>query len=250
MASKKNCCESMLRYVALTSMIVLAFVLTGCAGDIIDNKVESKIEESLPSLVGPAKSYDVEVHGSHRKMIKGQIEKLIIHGEDVWLMPDLCIDHLTVNMTDVAADRKKSVLKSVGKTDFEATISEKSLNKYIDKIRTDDPEIKLVQGKMKVHGRPKAWIVSANVDLTGSLEPKGDKLYLKIDRFEVAGIKAPAIGAKMLEDWINPVVDLGITGLSPELKSVDISPGAMRIVGVAHLTGQGLDRGATQSNRK
>lgn len=240
----------MLRCGALAVMFVLAFVLTGCAGDIIDSKVEKQIANSLPDLVGPAKSYDVEVHGSHRKMIKGQIEELIVHGEEVWLMPDLCIDQLMVRMTDVVADRKESALKSVGETSFEATISEKSLNEYIDKIRTDNPDVKLIDGKIKVHGRPKAWIVSASVDLTGSLEPKGDKLYLRIDHFDVAGIRAPSIGAKMLEDWINPVIDLGITGFSPELKSVDISPGAVRITGVAHLTGQSLDRGATQDNRK
>jgi hypothetical protein len=54
----------------------------------------------------------------------------------------------------------------------------------------------------------------------------------------------------MLEDWINPVMDLSVSGFSPELKSVEISSGAMRIVGVAHLTGHGLDRGAAQDNRK
>jgi hypothetical protein len=168
-------------------MIMLALSVAGCVGDIIDSKVEKKIAESLPDLVGPAKSYDVEVHGSKGKMIKGQIEELIVHGEEVWLTPDLCIDALNVRMKDVVADRKKSELKSVGETTFEATLSEKSLNGYIDKIRTDSPKIKikLLKGKMMVHGRPKAWIVSANVDVTGSLEPKGDKLYLKVDRFDV-----------------------------------------------------------------
>lgn len=227
-----------MRYCALIMVTGLAWALAGCAGDIIDSRVENQIEDSLPKLVGPAKSYDVEVHGSRSKMMKGHIEKLVVHGEEVWMLPDLCVDKLEVRMTDVIADRKKSALMSVGETTFEAVISEKSLNEYFDNIRTDNPDVKLLKGKMMIHGRPNAWIFSANVDLTGSLMPKGSKLYFQIDRFLVAGLKSPAIGIRLLEDWINPVLDLGVTGYSPELKSVVILPGEIRITGVAHLTGQ------------
>jgi len=129
---------STVRYCVLIMVICFAWALAGCAGDIINSKVENKIKESLPKLIGPAKSYDVEVRGPHSKMIKGHIKKLVIHGKDVWMLPDLCVDKLEVRMADVKADRKKSALKSVGETSFDAVISEKSLNEYIDSIRTDN----------------------------------------------------------------------------------------------------------------
>lgn len=239
-----------MRYCVLIMVICFAWALAGCAGDIINSKVENKIKESLPKLIGPAKSYDVEVRGPHSKMIKGHIKKLVIHGKDVWMLPDLCVDKLEVRMADVKADRKKSALKSVGETSFDAVISEKSLNEYIDSIRTDKPDVKLLKGKMNVHGRPKAWVFSANVDITGSLMPKGSKLYFQIDRLTVAGLKSPDIAIRLLEDWINPVLDLSTTGYSPEFRSVEILPGEVRITGTANLIGNGQDRGLAHSDKK
>jgi hypothetical protein len=217
---------------------VVVLVCSGCTTGIVSNTVENKIEERLPSLIGPAGSYKVKVHGSDGKMIKGRIKEILIHGEDAQIIPDLRLDTLDVKMTDVVADRKGSMLKRVGKTSFNATISELALNEYLACRRPERPKIELIYGKMIVRARPKVLRVSTDVNVIGFLVANGKQLDLKVNRLEVAGLNTRSLGAKILEDWINPVLDLKSMKFSVKLTSVAILPGEVHITGTADLVGK------------
>ncbi len=224
----------------LTLTSAIALICGGCVNGIVRGNVENQIEKSLPGLIGPADSYKVEVHGSSAKMIRGRIGEILIHGAGVRIIPNLRLDGLDVKLTDVVADRKNSSLKSVGATEFEATIQEKSLNDYLSHTRKDESRAKLLSDTMIVTARPKVLRIPASMILTGVLVPKNDKLNFHVERLKVIGLNAPSVGVKLLEDWINPIVDLGKTGFSPRFTSVVIESGAIKIIGTADLAGKGL----------
>ena len=243
-----DCWCKFMRAFVLVLLAILVLLCTGCAGRIVTGSVENRIEDRLPSLIGPAESYDVEVKGSTKRMLRGQIDSVVIFGREVWVLPGLRLDSLNIRMTDVAANPDNGTLKSVGSTEFDADISEQSLNEYLAEIRMDDPKVELLDGELIVRTTRKVLGLSTNVVMTGTLVPEGKKLNFKLRRLKVAGLGTPSIATKVVEDWINPVLDLESTDFSPELESVVISPGSIRVTGEAHLGDGGSPRRADQAN--
>jgi hypothetical protein len=218
--------------------------LSGCAGGLVSGTVENRIEERLPEIIGPARSYDVAVDGPTRQIMQGKIRKLVIDGKDVWVLPELYMDRLTIRMQDVVADRETSTIKSVGDVGFEAVISEKSLNEYLARTRSDSMKVELLDDRMVVLARPTVLRVPVNVRLTGHLVTSGLHLVFRIDQLQVIGVSAPSVAADMVEDRINPVLDLGQLDFVPRVKSLAMEPGAIKIAGSAVLTGGILRKGS------
>lgn len=219
---------------ALTSAAVLA---AGCAGHFVANAIEKGISDRLPELIGPAKSYTVDVQGSTRQMMRGRMDQIVIRGKGVRMMPDLILDDLEVWLNDVVADPNTSTLKSVGDVQFDAVITQDALNGYLMHTRPESIRVTCLDQRMIVDAHPKLLRISTNVKLTGRLIPKGQRLNFIIDKLEVAGIGTPSIAADYVEGRINPVLDLGKMSLSPELKSVTVVPGAVRFSGTARIAG-------------
>ncbi|MBI2843296.1 MAG: DUF2993 domain-containing protein [Armatimonadetes bacterium] len=213
------------------------FVSTGCAKRLVTGSIERRIAYSLLEIVGPAESYEVKVQGSTRKMMQGRIREVIVHGKGVWAMPDLCLDRLDVRMTEVLADPDTSTLKSVGCLVFEAIASERSLNEYLAATRPDEARVELLDGSMIVRARPRVLGIPASVILTGRLAPRGEKLDFEVEHLEFVGLNTPAVAVEVVENRINPILDLGEMGFEPELESAKIAAGAVTITGKAHLAG-------------
>jgi hypothetical protein len=205
----------------------------------VSNAIENGIEARLPTLIGPAGSYKVEVRGSSSRMMRGKIGEVVVHGKDVRVMPQLLLDDLDIVMKDLVADPDTSEIKSVGSVLFQATASEAAVNDYLKHTRPEGMTVQLLDGDMVVRARPTLLRISASVKLVGRLVASGEKLNLKVERLEVAGINTPSIAVGMVEDRINPVMDLRDTGFSPELTSATIVPGAIRITGAADLAEKG-----------
>lgn len=208
---------------------------SGCAGGLVSSTVENRIESRLPDLIGPAKSYKVEVKGSTLRMSKGKIAEVLIHGEEVRLLPELCVDTLDIRMKDVVADPSSKVMKSVGDVTFEANVSQESLNDYLERTRTDDIRIELTDGRMVVLASPGVLGLSVRTRLTGYLEPDGSDLHYRISRLQVAGINTPGVTFRLIEDRINPVVTLVHAQFSTEIVSATIKSSGVAISGKAQL---------------
>ncbi|MDO8585980.1 MAG: DUF2993 domain-containing protein [Armatimonadota bacterium] len=153
-------------------LFTLLALLTGCGERLVANKIESRVERRLPSLLGPADSYKVEVSGRTTKMISGRLSELNIHGRNVRLQPDLNVDDLVIQMRGVRFDTDENRLTGVEETVFEAALSEKCLTRFIAKRQPDLKELKieLKRGKCTVRTRPSLLGLSAGVALTGDLE--------------------------------------------------------------------------------
>ena len=211
----------------------------GCAGRVVSGTVENKIEDSLPELIGPAKSYRVKVDGSAVRMARGKFREIDIHGEDVTMSPGLVVGKLDVHMEDVVADSKKNALTSIGRATFDASVSERSLNEYLSRTREDRMRVELLDHRMMVWAEPKILVTTVGVKLTGRLKPSGSKIDFAVDQLQVIGLNAPTIAKRAVEEKINPVMDLGHLQFTPEIEAVEMMPGVVRIKGTARLNGQG-----------
>ena len=219
-----------------------AATISGCGKQMITSKIEKGIAQRLPEIIGPAKSYRVEVSGHTTSMIKGEMREIRIYGEDVAITPVLTVDKLFAKLENVDFDKRSQIIKSCSGSTFEATVSEAKLNSYLHTVRPDieDLRVNLRKDKMLVHLRPKVLGLSFGTDVEGGLsvvEPA--KVYYKVDRLALAGLKMPGILADYVEEKMNPIQDLSATNLKVRLSSADLQPGVLELKGSADL-GSGL----------
>ena len=204
----------------------------------MSNKIEDGLEERLPSIIGPAESYEVEVSGRALKMIDGRLAKILIHGRNVKLQ-GFPVDDLEVEMRGVVFDKEKSQLESAEQTLFTAIVGEKTLVNYIRRNQPDikDLRLKLANGAMTVQTRPRALGLSAPVSLTGKLRLRpGNKVDMDTDTMSVAGLNVPGRVIDFIMNRVNPVLDLSLGNFPAVITKVTIQPGAIKVEGTADLT--------------
>src|SRR5579884_1458581 len=88
---------------AILLLLVLLLGLTGCTRA-INRSAERRIRDSLPDLIGPARSYSVHVSGSAERTMQGRLATVTVDGDDVDLPNGLLLDQLHLDLKDVEVD--------------------------------------------------------------------------------------------------------------------------------------------------
>ena len=90
-----------------------------------------KIADALPSVLGPAAHYDVQVDGDPFALARGRARGVHIQGQDVQLSPTITLDTLNADAADVSFDTNTRRLSHVGATQFTATMDQAHLTAYL-----------------------------------------------------------------------------------------------------------------------
>jgi len=227
------------RAVVVLAVASLPLLLSGCIKESVTRKIESGVRSRLPSMIGPAESYEVKASGQTVKMMSGQVSQLELRGRGVRPLGELYIDDLVVRMRNVKFDVDKSELQSVEESAFEATLLEKSVTQYVAKSHPDlqDLKVEMADGKATVRAKSSLLGISAEMVFTGRLEiASQSKLNFMPDQMSVAGLPMPDALVGLFAERVNPVLDLSTFRFPIALSGVTILPGAVRIEGTADLT--------------
>lgn len=211
--------------------------LAGCGG-VVKSKVSSGIEESLPEIIGPARAYDVRTYGSATRIMKGKIDGLDIVGSDVRLASGVTVSRLDVKIRDLVVDPDTKEIKSVGSTDYTATLSEAELNRYLKKQYPDVPEfkIKLKDKVIGVSARPGVSVLKVGVEADVGLEVRQQRLLaLDLKTLKVAGINTPGMAREYIESRIDTIFDARDIGFDARIKSAAVSKNGLSIGGNLNL---------------
>jgi len=215
-------------------MMLACALLMGCSGGLLRPKIEQGIEKALPSYIGPARSYDVKASGSETDMLGGRISSLHITGTDAQIAQGLTVALLVVEMDDVSFNTSNRKLKSVGSTAFQATMTEKAVNEYINASRPDGSQmlIELEAGKLTVVARPTFHGVGAEFRVTGQPQIKGaTKVNFVADKASLSIVPVPAWIVNRLLDRVNPVLDLEKMKYPVKIASVSVKKDAVQLGG-------------------
>lgn len=216
-----------------------AALITGCGEHLVESKIASGIEDRLPGIIGPAKSYDVSVDGKTTKMLSGKVALISIHGKGVQLQQGLAVDDLVVEMRGVTFDTDTNQLTGTEETTFQGLLSDKVLTRYVAKRQPDLKQLKITmcRGKMTVLTRPSLLGVSAGVSLAGDLRLEhGNKVNFEPDRMSVAGLSMPGMVVDFITKRINPVMDLSLAGFPAQIQSLAVVNGGVQVSGTADLS--------------
>ena len=220
----------MRRLLALLVVVLIA----GCSGGIIRPRVEDGIRDALPDYIGPAKDYNVRCDGESTAMIGGLIKRLHIEGKDVQVDPNLLVSRLTVDMYEVHFNPTNRRLKSVESTSFEAVVTEKAVNRYIEKTRESESQlgVELQPGKILVRFVPNIGGLDVLIAVAGTLSvAEGNKLNFEADKASVAHLPIPSLVANKVLDRVNPVLDMSAMKFPVTLSGISINKGSVSIKG-------------------
>lgn len=223
----------MTRKCMLTALILLLAVLTGCGG-VVKDKVSSGIEESLPEIIGPAKSYQVRTYGPPLRVMKGKIDGVDIVGTDVRLPSGVTVSRLDVKIRDLVVDPDTKEIKSVGSTEYVATLSEAELNRYLKQQYPDVPElnIKLKDKVIGVYAKPGLSVLKVGVQAdVGLLVRRQTQIALDLKTLKVAGINTPGVAREYIESKIDTIFDAKALGFDARIKSASVSKNGLTLAG-------------------
>jgi hypothetical protein len=222
------------------ALAALAFLLTGC-GNPVRSKVEGLIEEALPTLIGPAKSYQVTVSGSTLGMLKGKLRTTRILGRDVRFSSGITVAELVVESRRIQIDKHKHQISSVESTSYSALLAQAALNQYLHETYRQVPELntQTAEGLLSVSAAPEVAGVRVNIKADTALKIKDNRyLILDLKKIRVAGVGTPAFAREYLESKINPVFDSASFGYDARMDRVSIGPNGVRIEGTLDLEEQ------------
>ncbi len=224
---------------AAVTLSVLAFA--GCAHP-VQQTAAHKIADALPSVIGPAAHYDVQVDGDPFALVRGRARGVHIQGQSVQLSPELTVDTLTADAEDVSFDRSTRKLTYVGQTRFAATLSQPHLSAYLAASKP------LLPG-LVVTLRPDDVVASVPVTflglhtmatLAGTVRPSladPTRLDFVANGAQIGVVPLPAGLINLALDRLNPVITLTSLRVPLSVTQAQISDNRLVLGGTADLNG-------------
>ncbi len=231
----------MRKKLALTAVFVAVLVGAYSYVEIyVRHRVEEAVAKSLHKTIGPAQSYDVTIGGNLISMARGHVQSATVRGRHVETDKGIQLDRLLIRLQSVAFRLSTPPIVDAEQTEFEASVTEAELNRYLSNRRHDIPDLTVVllDGAFRVRALSTAAGHSIPVSADGTLSVANDtKMVCRLSNVTSNGRTAPEFLRKALENRLNPVLDLEEWKLRGKLRSVSIGQRAITLEGSADLTG-------------
>ena len=225
---------------ALAALAVGA-ALWGC-GHPVQETAAHKIADALPSVLGPADHYDVQVDGDPFALARGRARGVHIQGQEVKFSPRLTLDTLNADAADVSFDTKTRRLSHVGATRFTATMSQEHLASYLNQSKPLLPGLVVTLGPSDVQAHVPVTFLGLHTvaALEGAFVPNADdpsRLDFVTRGAQIGAVPLPAGLVNLAVDQINPVVSLDGLKAPLTITRAGIENGRLTLQGSADLNG-------------
>lgn len=195
--------------------LVASLALAGCTSPLRDSAAH-KIADALPSTLGPASHYEVQVDGDPFALSRGRLRAVHIQGTDVQLTPSLTVDTFQADARDVSFSQATRRLTHVGQTDLILTIGQEHLSAYLGRAKPRPAGLSVTLRENNLSARvPVTFLgMKTSATLIGTLSPS-DAEPGKLDfvdqsaRFSI--VPLPSALVNLALEILNPVIEF--TGL-------------------------------------
>ena len=218
-----------------------ASLMSGC-GHPVQETAAHKIADVLPSVLGPAAHYDVQVSGDPFALARGRARAVHIQGEDVQISPALTLDTLNANAEDVSFDTKTRRLSHVGGTTFTASLGQTNLDHYLSQSKPLLPGlvVTLLPETVAVRVPIKFMGLQTTAALAGSLRPNSDNpssLDFVTSGAQIGFVPLPPSLVNLAIASVNPVVDLSDLKAPLTVTDGHVADSRIELSGTADLQG-------------
>jgi hypothetical protein len=187
-------------------------LMSGC-GHPVQETAAHKIADALPSRLGPAAHYDVQVEGNPFALARGRAHAVHIQGQEVEISPFLTLDTLTAEADDVSFDTKTRQLSHIGRTTFTASVGQTNLDRYLAHSKPMLPELAITLLPSAIEARIPVSVlgIQTTATLSGLFRPSADNpntLDFVANGAQIGFVPLPPGLVNLAIASINPVVDL------------------------------------------
>lgn len=239
-------------------IIALATVVfAGGCGKMATHKIADGIKTALPTVVGPADSWDVTVTGNEGTIIGGRIPSVSIRGVNVHVTPQMTMAALDIDAKDIAIDVRQRTVKSVGSLAFEGHISQSGLDRYMalnaanNPNGVKDPRIDLRRDDLLLKFKHVEMGVGIPVSVAGRVyvnRASDSKIDFHATSASVARIGIPRAVYNYEIDKLNPVIDLSTMALPIHLKNIHVQDKEIVFSGTTEITKAAIDEAKRQAD--
>jgi hypothetical protein len=230
-----------LKYAIAAAALVAPIVAIGC-GHPVQETAAHKIANILPSVLGPAAHYDVQVDADAFALARGRARAVHIQGQDVQLSPSITLDTLNADARDVSFDTTTRRLSHIGETTFTASLGQANLDRYLAQSKPLLPGLVVTLQSDTVEARIPISVLGlhSTAALSGSFRPNADdprKLDFETSGAQIGPVPLPAGLVNLAVQSVNPVIDL--SGIKAPLTVTDahITDSRLVLSGTARLNG-------------
>ena len=221
--------------------VAAGIALCGC-GHPVQETAAHKIADALPSVLGPAARYDVQVDGDPFALTRGRARAVHIQGQDVQLAPDVTLDTLAVDARDVSFDTGTRRLSHIGGAAFTASLGQANLSRYLARSKPLLPGLVVTLLPNAVEARVPVDVLKLHTVavLSGSFRPNAEdpsRLDFVAQSAQVGSVPLPASLVNLAVNELNPVLDL--SGLKAPLTVTEagVTNSRLTLSGTARLDG-------------
>ncbi len=230
-----------LKFMLPVAALAAPLIVIGC-GHPVQETAAHKIADALPSVLGPAAHYDVQVDGDPFALTRGRARAVHIQGQDVQLSPRITLDTLNIDTRDVSFDTGTRRLSHIGATAFTASLGQANLDRYLAQSKPLLPGLVVTLLPDAVEARVPVSFAGLHTTaaLSGSFRPNADdprRLDFVAQNAQLGEVPLPASLVNLAVESLNPVLDL--SGLKAPLTVTDAHVTNSRLVlsGTARLNG-------------
>lgn len=224
-----------------SALLLASALVTGC-GHPVQETAAHKIADALPSLLGPADHYEVQVNGDPFALSRGRAKAVHIQCKNVQVSPSLTLDTLTADASDMSFDKDTRRLDHVGRTQFTATISQAHLTQYLAQTKPLLPGLRVTLRAEDVEAQipVSALGVQTTAMLTGTVSPNADdpaKLDFSANHAQVGPVPLPAMLVNLALDQLNPIVHLPTLKAPLTVTNATVNDSYLTLQGTINLNG-------------
>lgn len=214
---------------------------TGC-GHPVQETAAHKIADILPSVLGPAVHYDVQVDADPFALARGRARAVHVQGIGVQVSPSLTLDTLTADVQDVSFDTKTRKLSHLGQTAFTASLGQENLSRYLSQSKPLLPGlvVTLLPDAVEAQVPVSALGLQTTAELSGFLRPDPadpSKLDFIANAAQIGPVPVPASLVNLALDTVNPLLDLSVLKAPLAVTDAKVQDSRLVLSGTADLSG-------------
>lgn len=198
-----------------------------------DDRVESRLMEELPRVLGPADRYEVDVRG-----VEGDAsyaESVQVVGYRVRPRQGPVIDRLSIDLRDVHYDRENKRLERAESARATAWVTTGDLADFVEAqdgiadatVTMSAPDSVFLRVRPELGGL--GVLPGAALEISGTMKGRGPFLEYDVADVEAVGLNLGEWGARRITRMVNPLVDLSDLPLRLEVGAVRVEGRTLRV---------------------
>ena len=212
--------------------VLVVTQLASCAS-FTDRRAETSLLQALPRLVGPADSYTATVQGASSDGTR--FEQVQATGVRVRRPNMPVFERIELRLSGVVVDAAAKRVTSVGdarlslRLNIDDVAAYLGSSEWIDRpaVRVSAPDRVFISGQLKIAGI--ALRSTSAADLDGRLQTRDTQLRLTVDALSWRGQTAPALVRALVEQAINPILNVAQYAVPTRIDSAVVEGDAIII---------------------